>query len=586
MKKSSWLSPERFRPQRYERELETVLVALRAESQLDAETLHRIVTRHPKPDGGFFSKSELVWAARREAGQSTDPSELEALITKLRAKPIRTQSGVAPVTVLTRPHPCPGRCVFCPSDPRVPKSYLAGEPGAQRAARFGYDAYAQVTGRLRALALMGHPVDKIELIILGGTWTAYPEAYRLAFVSGCFRALNEFCPNSAETLDLTPLVDGAEPSIDPYGKRLRTDEYNRLVEGDGAADEDAVEETQWQLLAALHRENESALCRCVGMSVETRPDHVTAEALIQLRRLGVTRVQIGCQSLSDPILELNHRDHTVEDTRQAMALLRRFGFKVQVHWMANLLGATPPSDVEDFAHLFDDAGARPDELKIYPCVVVPNSELAEAYERGEHVPYPTGTLIDVLARCLRMVPPYCRVNRLMRDIPGTDVLGGSRHNSLRGQVEARVAALGFACRDIRSREIRTSTQQLSRPRLETLEYPTGASRECFIEFVADGMLCGFARLGFPTQPAPIDELADAALLREVHVYGQAAALGERPEAAVQHRGLGTRLVEHATQLASQAGCRSLAVISSVGTREYYRRLGFTDGVLYQHRRLR
>jgi len=587
MKKSSWLSPERFSPQRYERELEVVIDALCAEPQLDAEALRRIVTRHPKPDGGFFSKSELVWAARRAASRSADPAELEGLIPRLRAKPIRTQSGVTPVTVLTRPHPCPGRCVFCPNDPRAPKSYLAGEPGAQRAARFGYDAYAQVTGRLRALALMGHPVDKIELIILGGTWTAYPEAYRLAFVSGCFRALNEFRPDSADTLDLTPLVDRTEPSIGPYGKRLGTREYNRLVEPgpEGMAERAAPTVTQWHRLAALHQANESALCRCVGMSVETRPDQVTMEAALALRRLGVTRVQIGCQSLSDRILELNHRDHSVEDSRQAIALLRRFGFKVQVHWMANLLGTTPEADVEDFARLFDDIGVRPDEIKIYPCMVVPNSELADAYERGDHVPYSTETLVDVLARCLRMVPPYCRVNRLMRDIPGTDVVGGSRHNSLRGQVEARIEALGSVCRDIRSREIRTRTQQLSPPRMEILEVPTAASREYFIEFVSDGLLCAFARLGLPHLPAPLPELSGAALLREVHVYGQAAALGARPAVAVQHRGLGARLVDQATQLASQAGYRSLAVISSVGTRGYYRRLGFADGALYQHRRL-
>jgi elongator complex protein 3 len=307
--------------------------------------------------------------------------------------------------------------------------------------------------------------------------------------------------------------------------------------------------------------------------------------LVELRRLGVTRVQIGCQSLSDDTLVLNRRDHTVEDTRQAVTLLRRFGFKVQAHWMANLLGTSPDSDVLDFARLFADEGVRPDELKIYPCVLVPNSELAEVYERGDYVPYTTETLVEVLARCLCQVPPYCRVNRLMRDIPGTDVLGGSRHNSLRARVEARVEALGFARRDIRSREVRGSAQELGEPKLETIEYRTDASLECFVQFVADDRLCGFARLSLPNRPAPLDELRDSALLREVHVYGQAVPVGTRSPATVQHQGLGTRLVEHAVQRARRAGYDSLAVISSVGTRRYYRRLGFAEGRLYQHRRV-
>jgi elongator complex protein 3 len=586
MKKTSWLSSERYAPERHEVELGALLEELRAVPELDARSMHRIVSRHPRAGGGFFSKSEIVWAARRYAAEHADPRDAEAFIARLRSKPIRTQSGVTPLTVLTAPYPCPGRCVFCPNDPRAPKSYLAGEPGAQRAARFGYDAYAQVNARLRALFLMGHPVDKVELIVLGGTWTAYPAGYRLRFIADCFRALNEFDTRTSPSVDPSATVD-TEPTIGPLGRRMTTDDYDRAVRGtmtqyesDGSGPEPA-----WAELEALHRTNESSECRCVGLSVETRPDHVDLAAVLEMRRLGVTRVQIGCQSLSDRILALNRRGHAVSDTRSAIALLRRSGFKIQAHWMANLLGANPESDRADFDQLFTDPAVRPDELKIYPCALVQSSELVEAYERGEYAPYSAETLVELLAGCLRGVPEYCRVNRIIRDIPGTDLLVGERINGLRRNVEGEMARRGWVARDIRSREVRTTEVSLAEPRLEISSYDTAVSREHFLQFIDSDKLLAFARVSLPLAPGPIHELAPSALLREVHVYGQSARFGERSPSSVQHMGLGARLVEKAVDLASAAGYGDLAVISAVGTRRYYGRLGFVDGELYQHRRV-
>ncbi|MBN1607450.1 MAG: tRNA uridine(34) 5-carboxymethylaminomethyl modification radical SAM/GNAT enzyme Elp3 [Polyangiaceae bacterium] len=586
MKKTSWLSSERYAPERYEEQLGALLGELRSAPELDARSLHRIVSRHPKAGGGFFSKSELVWAARRYAAQHPGQQDHDAFIAKIRSKPIRTQSGVTPLTVLTEPYPCPGRCVFCPNDPRAPKSYLAGEPGAQRAARFGYDAYAQANARIRALYLMGHPVDKVELIVLGGTWTAYPAGYRVRFISECLRALNDFDTRTSPTVDPSATVD-TEPPVGPLEKRMTVDEYNRAVRGQPTTceNDDPGSGSAWAELEQLHRANESSQCRCIGLSVETRPDHVDLAAALEMRRLGVTRVQIGCQSLSDRILDLNRRGHTVGDTASAIGLLRRCGFKIQAHWMSNLLGATPDSDRADFARLFADPAVRPDELKIYPCALVHSSELVDAYERGEYFPYSAEKLVELLSSCLREVPEYCRVNRIIRDIPGTDLLVGERVNGLRHRVEAEMARRGWPARDIRSREVRTTEVSLAEPRLDVFPYDTATSRELFLQFIDSDKLLGFARLGLPTKEGPIEELGRSALLREVHVYGQSARLGERPASAVQHMGLGARLVEEAARLASAAGFCDLAVISAVGTRRYYRRLGFVDGELYQHRSL-
>jgi elongator complex protein 3 len=586
MKKSSWLSSERYAPERHEEQLGALLEELRAAPVLDPRSMHRIVSRHPRVGGGFFSKSEIVWAARRYAAQHPDQQDHDGFMARIRSKPIRTQSGVTPLTVLTQPYPCPGRCVFCPNDPRAPKSYLAGEPGAQRAARFGYDAHAQVNARLRALYLMGHPVDKVELIVLGGTWTAYPPRYRLRFIADCFRALNDFDTSTSPGVDPGATVD-TEPPTGPLGKRMTADEYDRAVRGQLTQDDggDPGSESAWAELGDLHRANESSQCRCVGLSVETRPDHVDLAAALEMRRLGVTRVQIGCQSLCDRILALNRRGHTVSDTKGAIGWLRRFGFKIQVHWMANLLGATPDGDLADFSRLFAEPEVRPDELKIYPCALVQSSELVTAYERGEHVPYSTRTLVELLASCLRAVPEYCRVNRIVRDIPGTDLLVGDRINGLRHRVEAEMTRQGWSARDIRSREVRTTEVHLAQPRLDVLRYETATSRELFLQFSDSDKLLGFARLSLPMNQGPIEELGHSALLREVHVYGPSARFGERARSAVQHMGLGARLVEKAVELASVAGFPDLAVISAVGTRRYYRKLGFVDGALYQHRAL-
>ncbi|MBI4880965.1 MAG: tRNA uridine(34) 5-carboxymethylaminomethyl modification radical SAM/GNAT enzyme Elp3 [Planctomycetes bacterium] len=524
---------------------------LRVAPQGDERAYERISRKHDRRGGGLFAKSEVILAYRRLADCRGWSEGEDAFVARMRMKPIRTQSGVAPVTLLTRPHPCPGRCLFCPDDELMPKSYVSLEPGAQRAARYGFDPFRQVWNRLRALDNNGHRTDKVELIVLGGTWTSYPQAYRLWFVTRSFQALNAF--------------DGGEdePPAPP---------------GDEA---DLAE------LAAAQRANETARCRAVGLSVETRPDALACAADVEeLRRLGATKVQLGYQSLDDEVLERNERGHDVAATRRATLLLRAAGFKIQAHWMPNLLGSDARQDLLDFEHMFADPDFRPDEIKIYPCCLLASSALASLHRAGKWRPYDEGVLLDLLVAMAAATPEYCRISRIARDIPAHDVLAGNRAGNLRERVEAELRRRGSRGRDIRARQIRRPLSDLAAVRLREVEYEAGGGREVFLQGETEqDELVGFLRLFLPEEPSCVAELGESALVREVHVYGVVAGFERDREGTSQHQGLGSRLLERAEELALRRGRSAMAVISAVGTRDYYRRRGFADGVLYQHKRL-
>ena len=509
--------------------LVAILEEVQAASEWSQKRLTRILRRYPLPDGSMLSKSQLLRGYAQLCAQE-DRAPDPTLVQRLRVKPTRTISGVAPVTVLTEPFPCPGECVFCPAVERMPKSYLPDEPGAMRAAAHGFDPYAQTSSRITVMAEIGHNVDKVELLILGGTWSCYPEAYQEWFVRRCLDAMNE-------------------------------------------AEAHTLEEAQ--------RLNESGPHRNVGLVVETRPDRITPEEVRRLRWLGATKVQLGVQSLDDRLLALNRRGHTVADTRRAMGLLRLAGFKIVVHWMPNLLGATPQGDLEDFHRLWDDLALRPDELKIYPTALLPDTALYEHWQRGEYQPYDEETLVALLVRCKTLIPPYCRVNRLMRDIPAPNIVEGVKKTNLRQIVQHHMAREGLACRCIRCREVRGRAIDPGELGLERLDYETDVTRECFLSYVTpDEQLAGFLRLSLSRAEPPIAELTGCALVREVHVYGPALELGARREGRAQHAGLGTQLLDEARRIARQEGFRRLAVIAAVGTRPYYRARGFEQGALY------
>jgi len=509
-------------------DLEVCEAALRAladqADDLTPKAIQAVLRRYPRPEGGLLAREELLRAYRRLCAEGRLPFD-RRLAHSLRRKPTRTISGVAPVSVLTPPHPCQGECIYCPSISEAPKSYLPDEPGVQRAIRFEYDPFRQTAGRIRALRNIGHPTDKVELLILGGTWSDYPEQYQEAFVRRCLDALNHSVASS-------------------------------------------LQEAQ-QL-------NEAAPHRNVGLVVETRPDCVTLKELHRLRHLGVTKVQLGVQSLDDRILTLNRRGHTIAETRAAVRRLRLAGLKVVLHWMPNLLGATPESDEEDFQRLWDDPALRPDELKIYPCLLLEGTDLYDLWRAGAYHPYEEDRLIALLAACKTRIPPYCRVNRLMRDVPAPHIVAGVAKSNLRQIVQRRMAQQEMRCNCIRCREVRGTAVNPDALQLAVTSYPTDATLEHFLACeTPDGRLAAFLRLSLPQVEAELEELIGCAVVREVHVYGPALELGARHEGRVQHAGLGTDLLELAKEMAAQAGFKRLAVIAAVGTRPYYRERGFT-----------
>ena len=337
---------------------------------------------------------------------------VESFLTKAR---VRSLSGVAVVTVLTKPYPCPGKCVYCPDDRSMPKSYLPNEPAAMRAAAHGFDPFGQVAQRLRALNANGHPTDKIELIVKGGTWSAYPWDYRKDFIKACFDACNSF-----------------------GGRRVRP-----------ARD-----------LAEAQSRNENARCRIIGLTLETRPDRITPAEIARLRELGCTRVELGVQSLDDRILTTCRRGHDSAAVAAATRLLKDAGYKCDYHLMPQLPGATPKSDVRQFERLFGDPAFRPDMIKIYPCTVLESSELYRWWQDGRYRPYPNARLKEVIIAAKRLVPRYCRISRVIRDIPSDSIRAGNPVTSLRQDVQKEMRSRGLSCACLRCREIGRKLQEL------------------------------------------------------------------------------------------------------------------------------
>lgn len=558
---------------------------------------------------------------------------LEAL---LRMKPRRTQSGVATVTVLTKPWPCSGGCLYCPNDVSMPKSYLADEPACQRAERHCFDPYLQVRSRLRTLDQMGHPTDKVELIVLGGTWDDYPADYRRWFIAELFRGLNEASQDSSDGLEAArrafyeeqglpserPAVQEAY-AADQAAVAAGTATYNTVVAArynkpTPWARVSALQTADFAQVEAEQQRNEQAAHRCVGLVVETRPDAVSVESLSFARRLGCTKMQMGLQSLQDGVLDACQRGTDRARAEGACRLLRRFGFKLHLHFMANLPGATPTSDRADYEQLFARPALRPDELKLYPCVLVAHTGLARLAEQGQWTPYDEATLVSLLATDVEKTAPYTRISRMIRDISAHDIVAGNRKTNLRQMVEqAHQAQYPQSQKspwsEIRGREIAGGAVDPESLTLVDVIYDAEVAEEHFLQWVdEDGAIAGFCRLSLPYDGVPqpeilrdaaLQELGDqvhpaqervaleglpdpllhAAMIREVHVYGRTSSLDGGPSDGVQHQGLGRRLVETACALAQEAGFPAINVISAVGTRDYYRRLGFEDRGLYQQR---
>ncbi len=438
----------------------------------------------------------------------------------------RTISGVTPVAVMAKPMPCPGRCVYCPTFSGAPQSYTPESPAVIRARYCEFDAKKQVEMRLKILSEMGHPTDKVELIIMGGTFLAAPEDYQYQFVKDCYDALN----------------------------------------GCSSAD-----------LEEAKRINETAANRCVTLCIETRPDVCSDADIRRMLDFGATRVEIGVQMLDDGVYKIVRRGHTVQDVVDATKRLKDAGIKVHYHWMPGLPGSTPEQDFECSKILFDDPRFRPDGLKLYPTMVVEGTEMEKWYREGKYRPYDDDVMIGLVCDIKEIVPRYVRISRVLRDIPPRFIVGGLK-DSLRDVVRERMKARGTECQCIRCREYghrSRSKRQIGEPEMHRLDYDASGGREIFLSFDdAEMTLFGMLRLRVQNTPLPgvaVDPSGKYVIVRELHVYGSEVPLKGQKEQAAQHKGLGKALLRKAERIAREEyGASELIILSGVGAKEYYR----------------
>ena len=433
----------------------------------------------------------------------------------------RTISGVTPVAVMAKPAGCPGRCIYCPDFPDTPKSYTPESPAVLRAKACGYDPKKQVELRLRTLSAMGHPADKVELIVMGGTFLACPEDYQYWFIKQCYDALN-----GCDSPDLES------------AKRI----------------------------------NETAKHRCVGLCIETRPDRCSTDDVERMLEFGTTRVELGVQALDDDIYRLVKRGHSVDDVVAATRLLKDYGFKVYYHWMPGLPGSNAEYDLRMTQRLFEDADFKPDGLKLYPTLVIVGTELEKWYCDGSYQPYSMDELTKLMMDIKALVPPYVRIARVMRDIPDKYIVAGCKDLALRSSLKRRMMEAGVSCYCIRCREYGHRTrdgQKAGEPELKRLDYAASGGREIFLSFEdSEGTLFALLRMRVGDR---VMNSGDVAMVRELHVFGSEVPLGERTDTAVQHKGLGRQLLQEAEDIARlEFGASKIAVISGVGAREYFR----------------
>lgn len=488
--------------------------------QVERNTLKKYGLPLPKGPDLFEAYQKLL-----KRGIIKKSRELEHI---LKFNPVRTLSGVATISILTPGLSCKNTCLYCPTEEAMPKSYFSTEPAVKRALLCNFEPRKQVETRLHSLKVNGHSTDKTELIILGGTFSHRPIWERERFIKEALDGLN------------------------------------------GCAS---------QNLEDAQRINETAPSRCVGLTIETRPDSIDPQEVKNLRKLGVTRVELGVQTIYDSVLKLIKRGHLVDRTIEATFLLREAGFKVGYHLMPGLPGSNPQKDLEMFKTVFSQPQFKPDHLKIYPCVVVEKSELYEWWKKGLYSPLSLEEMVELLIEIKKLVPYYVRISRLFRDIPSFQIKAGVNLSNLRQLVQAELKKRGARCNCIRCREPRERI--FSQPRLLRQEYEAAGGKEVFLSFEDSerNFLLAFLRLRYPAylngKGNPLFKaLEGAAIVRELHTYGEALPIGIRKQ-ALQHQGLGKNLLSEAERIAKKEWqLKKIAVISGVGARQYYRNLGY------------
>ena len=591
------------------------------------------------------SKSQILQAYFQlvEEKKINKNSDFELL---LRKRSIRSLSGIVSVQVLTKPYPCPSRCIFCPNDPDMPKSYIKSEPGAMRARLNQFDPIKQVYNRLYSLKQTGHKTDKIEMIVLGWTWDFYPRDYKIDFVKKLYDACNSFSQLQIESTVWT--------SEWKYGFKILNEDEVQLSNS----------------LSEAITINETAENRIIWLTIETTPLFATQQNCKERREMGVTRIEMGVQSTNNTVLDLNQRGHHIQEVRKALHRMRQFGFKISIHIMPGLYGSDPEMDIQTFRDIYSDPWLQPDEIKFYPTSVIPNTELYTLYLQGKYQPITTEEISHIIKTTFReIIPPYTRIKRLIRDIPATEIAAGSNvtnlsqlmHESLLKEykkadsvflsdfykrlypnlkcfndqeafyeelkvlitenqqqlhqlpsqeqwdinfssypeeVRAQSLILGekpdlekyrhFVSLDTRSREMRNKTEETEHLNLVVRSYLSSVGNEFFISFEDElGYLYGFTRLLLPREGESIERgglWENTALIRELHVYGSLQSIQtskqEQEDQKVQHTGIGKRLLECAEKIATLSWYQRLSVISGVGVREYYRKLGYQSEGTY------
>lgn len=491
-------------------------------------------------------------------------AEEQAIIRDfLRRKPVRTISGVAVIAVMTSPAPCPhGVCLPCPGGPnsafKSPQSYMGREPAAMRALQHGFDPYSQVESRLSQLKEIGHDVEKVELIVMGGTFSARSLDYQEWFIKRCLEAMNDFT-----------------------GKEWR--------------------ENAWRIgktlpyisLEEVQKANEKAEIRNVGITFETRPDWAGEKHVDEFLKLGGTKVELGVQSVYDFVLARMQRGHGVAEIVRANQVLRDSAFKVGFHMMPHLPGSDSKLDLKGFKKLFEDSRFRPDYLKIYPTLVTEGTPLYRLWKAGDYEALSDEEAAELIADIKEILPKWVRLQRIQRDIPAYQIIAGVRKSNLRQLAEEKLRERGGKCHCIRCREVGHTSLKGRKINPKDIEltvesYDACGGTEHFIAFedLAADVLIGFTRLRFPAAPHR-PELQDAALIRELHVYGSMVPIGkEAKQKEWQHRGYGKELLEYAEKIACENGYRKLAIISGIGAREYYRKFGYVLDNVYMSKVLK
>lgn len=461
--------------------------------------------------------------------------EKDRLKQVLQTKPMRTASGVTIITVVPKPAKCPGMCVYCPRGENTPQSYTGLEPAIQRAKHNDYDPFAQVKDRLNQYKLMGHTTDKVQLIIIGGTFLALEPRYKQQFIKAIFDALND-CPSHS--------------------------------------------------IKEAHILNEHAPNRCTGLSIETRPDYCKVEHINEMLSYGTTMVEIGVQSIYPEVLKTINRMHTIEDVKFATALAKDACLKIAYHIMPGLPGVDFNADVEQFKELFANPDFRPDALKIYPTLVVKGTKLYEWWKAGKYKPLDTEQTIKLLVKALKYIPKYCRILRMQRTVAASEIIAGVRKSNLRELVEHEAEKRSVKIKEIRYREVGHKSHKVmvnnqseidfSKVKLCRLDYEASGSKEIFLSFedVKNDMLIAFLRLRIPAKPFRTEITERTALIRELHVYGPSVPIGKLDSKAYQHRGFGSRLLAEAERIAKDFDKNKIVVISGVGVREYYYKHGY------------